>query len=86
MSEKVKIVPNPEVEAPEVEVETEPKSKFPTKLVRNVIIGAVGVAVTGYVVSKIRSKDKEEEEAEAQEYPWVNVFVPADSEQSAAAE
>lgn len=81
-SEKVKIVPNPEAEV-EAE-ETESKSKFPMKLVRNVVIGAVGVAITGYVVSKLRNKDDEEESSESTAQ-WIGVIVP-DSDQKASGE
>lgn len=81
MSEKVKIVPNPEVETVSEETEPESKSKFPTKLIRNIVIGAVGVAITGYVVSKLRNKDDDEADSN-DETPWVNVFVPAPTEQA----
>ena len=71
-TEKPKIVPNPEhIEAEE---EVPEKGKFPTKLVRNVIVGAVGIAITGYVVSKLRNKS--DEDSESSESPWVDVFVP----------
>lgn len=79
MSEKPTIVPNPEVVVEEEIPEQKPK--FPTKLVRNVLIGAAGVAITGYVVSKIRSKDDCEEETST--IPWQD-FVPAAQTESAA--
>lgn len=79
MSEKVKNEPTPKEEVTE---ETPEKAKFPTTLVRNVIVGAIGVALTGYVVSKMRNKDDAEEESET---PWMD-FVPATAQQAVAGE
>lgn len=84
MSEKPKIVPNPEAATPEEET-TESKSRFPTKLIRNVVIGAVGVAITGYVISKLRNKD-DEEEVKSEENPWIDVFVHTKPEEQASGE
>lgn len=73
MTEKIKVVPNPEAESPIEETETV-RPKFPTKLVRNVLIGAAGVAITGYVVSKLKNKDDETDSEETA--PWMNIAVP----------
>jgi hypothetical protein len=78
-TEKIKIVPNPEVV---VEEETTSKPKFPTKLVRNVLIGAAGAAITGYVVCKLRNK--EEDEDSDSETPWVAMFVPESTPEAAS--
>lgn len=68
-TEKVKIVPNPET----VEEETETKPKFPSKLVRNVVIGASAAAITGYIACKLRSKDEDEDSDF--ENPWIDVLT-----------
>jgi hypothetical protein len=75
MSEKVKIIPNPEAVPAEEVVETKSKPEFPTKLVRNILIGAAGVAITGYVAYKIQNKEDNKSDDSCKS-DWETEYVP----------